>query len=66
MKRKQIYSKSSNIAQLISSRSYYDVETIIRNRLQSAPQFIKRLELETMLEGHLGCVNCLEWSSNGR
>lgn len=34
--------------------------------MQSAPNFIKRLELEAILEGHNGCVNCLEWNSSGR
>lgn len=55
-----------NVTQLLGDRSYYDIETIIKNRMQSASQFMKRLELEAMLEGHMGCVNCLEWSDNGR
>lgn len=55
-----------NVTKLLSDRCYYDIETIIRNRLQTAPQFIKRLELDVALEGHNGCVNCLEWTSNGR
>lgn len=66
MKRTHIYSKSLNTAQLISNRSYYSIETLIRNRLQAAPQFIDRLELEATLEGHNGCVNCLEWSEDGQ
>lgn len=66
MKRTYIYSKSLNTAQLISDRSYYSIETLIRNRLQAAPQFIDRLELEATLEGHNGCVNCIEWSENGQ
>lgn len=66
MKRTYVYSKSLNTAQLISNRSYYSIETLIRNRLQAAPQFIDRLELEATLEGHNGCVNCLEWSENGQ
>lgn len=66
MKRTYIYSKSLNTAQLISDRSYYSIETLIRNRLHAASQFIDRLELEATLEGHSGCVNCLEWSDNGQ
>uniref|UniRef100_A0A8C6VX61 WD and tetratricopeptide repeats 1 n=1 Tax=Nothobranchius furzeri TaxID=105023 RepID=A0A8C6VX61_NOTFU len=27
--------------------------------------FIKRLGLEAELQGHTGCVNCLEWNENG-
>lgn len=54
-----------NVTKLLGDRYYYDIETVIRNRLQSAPQFIKRLELDAVLEGHNGCVNCLEWNSNG-
>lgn len=66
MKRTYIYSKSLNTAQLISNRSYFSIETLIRNRLHAAPQFIDRLELEATLEGHNGCVNCIEWSENGQ
>lgn len=66
MKRTYIYSKSHNTAQLISDRSYYSIETLIRNRLHAASQFIDRLELEATLEGHNGCVNGLEWSENGQ
>lgn len=66
MKRTYIYSKSLNTAQLISDRSYYSIETLIRNKLHAAPQFINTLELEATLEGHNGCVNCIEWSESGR
>lgn len=27
---------------------------------------VRRLGLETELEGHSGCVNCLEWNESGR
>lgn len=57
---------TKNVTNFIADRCYYDIEDTIRNRLRYAPQFVKRLELESMLEGHAGCVNCLEWSSNGR
>lgn len=55
-----------NTVTLQNDRSYYDIEQLIRNRLKAAPQFIERLDVEGKLEGHTGCVNCLEWSSNGR
>ncbi|KAJ6648158.1 WD and tetratricopeptide repeats protein 1, partial [Pseudolycoriella hygida] len=42
------------------------IETLIKNRLHAAPQFIDRLELEAILEGHNGCVNCIEWSETGQ
>lgn len=55
-----------NAVSLLSNRPYYDIETLIRNRMKAAPQFIQRLDLDTRLKGHTGCVNCLEWSANGR
>ena len=33
--------------------------------MKVTPNFIKRLGLETELEGHEGCVNCLEWNESG-
>lgn len=30
------------------------------------PNLIQRLGLSRELDGHTGCVNCLEWSSDGR
>ena len=36
-----------------------------RNRYHVSSDFINRLGLETTLEGHTGCVNCLQWSSDG-
>ncbi|XP_013417552.1 WD and tetratricopeptide repeats protein 1 isoform X2 [Lingula anatina] len=29
------------------------------------PDLVSRIGLETELEGHAGCVNCLEWNHNG-
>lgn len=55
-----------NAVTLQNDRSYNNIETLIRNRLKAAPQLIQRLDLDGKLEGHNGCVNCLEWSSNGR
>lgn len=55
-----------NTVQLLENRCYFDVETMLRNRMQSASQFMQRLELEAILTGHEGCVNRLEWSASGR
>lgn len=54
-----------NVTQVINDRSYYNIEGLIRNRLICAPNFIRRLELDSILEGHDGCVNCLEWNVGG-
>jgi WD and tetratricopeptide repeat-containing protein 1 len=37
----------------------------LKQRSQFSDTFIKRLGLEAELEGHQGCVNCLEWSPDG-
>ncbi|XP_060659811.1 WD and tetratricopeptide repeats protein 1 isoform X3 [Drosophila nasuta] len=41
------------------------VDEQLRRRLQASPAYIDRLEQETLLTGHEGCVNCLEWTSDG-
>lgn len=66
MKRKHHYSSVTNVAQILLDRNYGDIEHIVRNRLRTAPQFIDKIELEAELKGHNGCVNCLEWSDDGR
>lgn len=55
-----------NVVLVQNDRSYYNIETLVRNRLKAAPQFLQNLDVESKLEGHVGCVNCLEWSANGR
>lgn len=66
MKRKLNYPHVTNVAQILLDRNYSDIEHIIKNRMKTAPQFIDKIELEAELKGHNGCVNCLEWSANGR
>lgn len=51
---------------MLLDRQYGDVELEVQNRLQTAPHLMDRIELEVILEGHNGCVNCLEWSDDGR
>jgi len=36
-----------------------------KSRYQVTPSYIERLGLETILDGHRGCVNCLQWSTDG-
>lgn len=55
-----------NIVQVQNDRSYYNIEAMVKNRLKAAPQFVQNLDVQAKLEAHVGCVNCLEWSSNGR
>lgn len=55
-----------NFAMVQNYRPYYNIETLVRNRLKAAPQFLQNLDVEAKLKGHTGCVNCLEWSSNGQ
>lgn len=55
-----------NSMDMLLDRQYGDVELEVQNRLQTAPHLMDRIELEVILEGHNGCVNCLEWSDDGR
>lgn len=55
-----------NLALVQSDRSYYNIETLITNRLKAASNFVERLDLEALLKRHAGCVNCIEWSSDGK
>lgn len=56
----------SNIFQTLQWRARGDIDDrLVRNRLQTAQSLMSRLELETELIGHSGCVNCLEWNDNG-
>lgn len=69
MQKRRIYNSRRtpiNTTQLLQNRSYFDVETLLRNRLQTASPFMRQLEQEALLSGHDGCVNGLEWSSSGR
>ncbi|GFG32356.1 hypothetical protein Cfor_10916 [Coptotermes formosanus] len=56
-----------NIARLMRQR---EVKGTINHKLQQklhvTDDFVQRLGLEKELEGHNGCVNCLEWNETGR
>jgi WD and tetratricopeptide repeat-containing protein 1 len=38
----------------------------LQQKLHVTDDFVQRLGLEKELEGHNGCVNCLEWNETGR
>uniref|UniRef100_A0A1B6LG63 WD and tetratricopeptide repeats protein 1 n=1 Tax=Graphocephala atropunctata TaxID=36148 RepID=A0A1B6LG63_9HEMI len=57
----------NNVAEFVKKR---EIDESVRNRLQRklhvTDSFVHRLGIEKELEGHQGCVNCLEWNSEGR
>ncbi|XP_022905500.1 WD and tetratricopeptide repeats protein 1 [Onthophagus taurus] len=56
-----------NIVNLLSSRQKdANKAKKVEQNCQFTEPLIRRLGLEKELEGHQGCVNCLEWSSDGR
>ncbi|RWS12151.1 WD and tetratricopeptide repeats protein 1-like protein, partial [Dinothrombium tinctorium] len=55
-----------NFVLLHSKREFDDTFTIpFQRKMILTRNFISRLGLEAELEGHSGCVNCLEWSTSG-
>lgn len=71
MKRKHHYTSATNVAQILADRGNNGGggagnDLVFRNRLRSSGNFIDMIELEAELKGHMGCVNCLEWSDDGR
>lgn len=58
---------NTNIIPLLHKREINSKHgrTVKRN-CQFTDRLIKRLGLEGELEGHTGCVNCLQWNSTGR
>ncbi|CAH1402550.1 unnamed protein product [Nezara viridula] len=57
----------NSVVKFISKREI-DAQTCrgLQKRLHVTENLINRLGLEKELEGHTGCVNCLEWDSKGR
>lgn len=49
----------------LSSRDVGSNVLKLSRQSYSLPSFIDRLGLECELQGHLGCVNCLQWNSGG-
>ncbi|XP_063241067.1 WD and tetratricopeptide repeats protein 1 [Bacillus rossius redtenbacheri] len=65
MNRKQVPS-GCNIARLVQQRETRDALCYnLQQKLHATTYFVKRLGLEKELEGHNGCVNCLEWNESG-
>lgn len=57
---------NDNILNLVKSREIDDkIARKVQSRLHVTEDLILRLGLERELEGHTGCVNCLEWNSTG-
>lgn len=58
---------NTNIVPLLQKREIDGKHgTIVKKNCQFTDRLIKRLGLEGELEGHKGCVNCLQWNSTGR
>ncbi|XP_058802060.1 WD and tetratricopeptide repeats protein 1-like [Phymastichus coffea] len=56
----------SRVVDLVQQRELQEsAARSISRKLKVTPNFLKRLGLETELEGHEGCVNCLEWNESG-
>ncbi|GLG95424.1 Protein will die slowly, partial [Gryllus bimaculatus] len=57
----------NNIVQLMQLRQTKNsVNHSIQRQLHVTEDFVNRLGLEKELEGHNGCVNCLEWNESGK
>lgn len=58
---------SQNIVKLLHGREKKaNVGRLVQRHSQFTDSLVKRLGLEYELEGHQGCVNCIEWSADGR
>ena len=56
-----------NVPRVLAKRARLSSESSreVRNKLYLNDSFISRLSQEAELVAHKGCVNCLEWASNG-
>lgn len=62
-----IQKKDYRVVDLIRQREIQDSVThTILQKLQVTENLISRLGLEKELNGHTGCVNCLEWNETGQ
>lgn len=58
--------KRDFIKLLQSRENHAETSKFFKQHSQFTDSLIKRLGLEFELEGHQGCVNCLEWTPNGQ
>lgn len=57
----------NNVVKLLREREIkIPAAGVLQRYTQVTESLIKRLGLEYELEGHKGCVNCIEWSKDGR
>lgn len=57
---------SGNVLDLVRRREIDEnIARKVQSRLHVTEELLERLGLEKELEGHTGCVNCLEWNSTG-
>ncbi|KAK3922885.1 WD and tetratricopeptide repeats protein 1 [Frankliniella fusca] len=57
---------NDDLLHLLKKREIDDkIARKVQSRLHVTEELIHRLGLEKELEGHTGCVNCLEWNSTG-
>ncbi|EFN75923.1 WD and tetratricopeptide repeats protein 1 [Harpegnathos saltator] len=62
-----IQKKGYRVLDLVRQREIHDiVPYTIQQKLQVTGNLISRLGLEKELNGHTGCVNCLEWNESGQ
>lgn len=67
MEEKNGISYRYNIVKLLRDRELkLNAATTLQRYTQVTESLVKRLGLEFELEGHEGCVNCIEWSKDGR
>lgn len=50
---------------LQSRENNAETSKFFKQHTQFTDSLVRRLGLEHELEGHVGCVNCLEWTPNG-
>lgn len=56
-----------NIVKLLKEREIKnETGKILSGHFQFTGPMLQRLGLEKQLEGHEGCVNCLQWSTDGK
>lgn len=56
-----------DVLKLLRGREVYpEYANVVQKQCHFTEHLLKRLGLEYELKGHEGCVNCLQWSADGR